>query len=321
MITKETWNPRDPYNLTPEEQAFADSLPLEELRELATRDFEELHRQTEFQSKVKTFQEGQRDRQVSNEDEPTPNLKFAHGVESDEARKIRERWQELDQIDQLENSPEGQAAEAAKQERKRSAEQSGEQIAQAQAEERAAALAKQVDDLQYVNDQLTHQTGTQLDQKIRDSVAQEMAVQRSLETQRLWCSKRPEYVMSIENGNMMRDYVAARYNEFTYANLEEAFNALHDKLTLRQVTSEPTPETPRPAHRSSSVPTVSRSTSMYDRKIEPTQDDLENMPMDKFLEIGQRTGFLNPEAEMHEGIVPRRAYDRSEPADGFLHRF
>lgn len=316
MITKETWNPKDPYNLTPEEQAFADSLPLEELRELATRDFEELHRQQEFQSKVKTFQEGKRDQQIT-DDEPTPNLKFAHGVESDEARKIRERWQELDQIDQLENSPEGQAAEAAKQERKRSVEQT----VDAQAEERAAALAKQVENLEYVNDQLTHQTGSQLDQKIRDSVAQEMAVQRSLELQRMWCDRHPEYVRSIENGNLIKDYVAARYNEFTFSNLEEAYSAVRDKLTLRQVTSEATPETPRPAHRSSSVPTVSRSTSMYDRRTEPTEDELREMPMEKFLEIGRKNGMIDENAELKEGIVPRRAYDRSEPADGFLHRF
>jgi hypothetical protein len=320
MITKETFHPADPYNLTPEEQAFADSLPMEELRELAARDMEEMHRQIEFNAKVKTFQEGKRDQQIVN-DEPTPNLKFAHGVESDEARKIRERWQELDQIDELENSPEGQAAEAAKQERKRNAEQqSGEQIAQAQAEERAAALAKQVDDLQYVNDQLTHQTGSQLDQKIRDSVAQEMAVQRSLELQRMWCDKHPEYLRSIENGNLIKDYVAARYDQFTYANLEEAYNAVHDKLTLRQV-PETAPEAPRTSKRASSVSTVQSSQSMYDRKTEPTQEDLENMPMDKFLEIGQRTGWIKEDAAMHEGVVPRRAYDRSEPADGFLHRF
>ena len=278
MITKETWNPKDPNNLTPEEQAFADSLPMDELRELAERDFAEMERRQELAAVVATRDENTRDKM------------FEGWTPEQIAQRLRDKTEQ----EKINASPENQQDNA-------------EQIAQAQAEARAAELAKQVENLQYVNDQLQHQTDSQLDQRIRQNVAQEMAVQRSLETQRLWCSKRPEYVMSVENGNMMRDYVAARYNEFTYANLEEAFNALHDKLTLRQVTSEPTPE-PRTSKRASSVSTVQSSTSMYDRKTEPTAEDLENMPMDKFLELGRTKGFIDPEAEMHEGIVPRHTH-------------
>ncbi len=112
----------------------------------------------------------------------------------------------------------------------------------------------------------------------------------------------------MENGNKMRDWVKARYSEFTLANLNEGFAALQGQLSIlspeqqrQQVVPEAQaiPETPR-TRKASSVSTT-RGSSMYDHR-EPTAEDLENMPMDKFLEIGRRTGMIDPDAEMNEGI-------------------
>jgi len=171
-----------------------------------------------------------------------------------------------------------------------------------QAEEQRESLAKEVENLQYIKDQMQHETDDQLNQKIRDNVAKEIAnqnaVQNSLELQRMWCDKHPEYVRDEFNGNQIRDYVAARYPAFTFQNLEEAYGQLHDKLHLSEQRQQE-PETPRTVRRSSSVPT--KGGSLYDHH-ESSIEELESMPMDKFLEIGRRTGMIDPDAEMSEGV-------------------
>jgi hypothetical protein len=61
----------------------------------------------------------------------------------------------------------------------------------------------------------------------------------------------------------------------------------------------------RPTRRASSV-SASGSPSLYDKKSEPTQEDFENMTTEQLREYGRKTGFIDPDAEMREGVRQAR---------------
>ena len=94
-ITKETFHPADPYNLTSEEQTFIDSLSLDELRTVAFAEMDEKQRQAEFQAKVETFKQGNLDRRF---EDKTPE-------------EIAEELRRRTEIAELEASPEAKAEE------------------------------------------------------------------------------------------------------------------------------------------------------------------------------------------------------------------
>lgn len=272
MITKDTFHPADPYNLTAEEEKFIESLSTAELRELSLRDTTEMERQAESQAKIDAFSQDMLDR------------RFEDHSPEDIANELRRRTQQAE-IDAI------QKAEA-----------------EASPERRAAEAEQRAKDNTYVAEEMEKRARGLVAQEL---AAQNAAVQKSLELQLMWTGKHPEYVRSAENGDLMRDYVSARYSEFTFANLEEAFGALQGKLNLlspeqvqaRQRMQAAVEEQVRvvPTRRSSTVSTNAASRSMYDTH-ELTETDFENMSTAELREYGRQHGQIDPEAEMHEGV-------------------
>ena len=136
----------------------------------------------------------------------------------------------------------------------------------------------------------------------------------SLRIQREWVSSHPEYITSVENGDLIRDWVRDHnYNEFTQENLEKAFEDLSGRGLLKLKTDEasaPTKtetttkvkeaariETPatevvkdvtpvRSSRKASSVSTTRSAAPVV--KTELTEDDLYAMPMDKLKDLSNK---------------------------------
>lgn len=279
-----------------EKQLDSGKMTMDELKAIALADMDQAQQQAESQAKIDIFRQGELDRRFKNEAEST-RLKFAHGVESDAARKIREEFERQSEIAELEQTPEAQAEQAERDQKKT-----------------VRNLSQEIDDLQYVKNQesdalqerIRLEIARQKEQEQNASQAQNADVEKSLELQRMWVSRHPNFVPSMANGEKIKAWViASGAKEFTYANLDAAFAALYDQLELRspeQVQQiQDTQEQARPARRSSTV-SASSSHNLYDRKLEKTAEDLENMSTAELREFGLKHGFIDPDAEMREGV-------------------
>ncbi len=76
-ITKETFRPADPYNLTAAEEQFLGTLSTAELRELAIRDSETAQQKADFQAKVDTYEQDRLDQRFEDKSAEEIRLELA----------------------------------------------------------------------------------------------------------------------------------------------------------------------------------------------------------------------------------------------------
>ncbi len=179
-------------------------------------------------------------------------------------------------------------------------------------EKKIRNLSQEIDDLEYVKGEKS--------KPIAAMIASEVAAQRAAEarTQAIeiaFVNSHPEYARTPENGKALVDFLIASNAPESLAGLENAYRILAAKGALHlyspeqiegqrrlQEAVESGKVTVRPTRRASSVPS-SGAPSLYDHKQdEPSQEDLENMSAEKFLEYGRKHNWIDPQMSERGGV-------------------
>ncbi len=193
---------------------------------------------------------------------------------------------------------------------------------------RVRDLEQEIADLQYVKNE---EGKAVQDLVAREIDAREAAKAKSLEIQLEFCQRHPEYERSMDNGNQMRDWVKARFSEFTATNLEKAFETLRSEGKIKVLSDEEIRGQQRlqaavqdgavrvvPTRRASSVSSAG-STSLYDTKRkELSEEDLYNMPLDKLEELAGGDARFESVAKF---IIKYSEADNGKPFEERFGRF
>jgi hypothetical protein len=318
-------------------ESILESLGLDQLREVARQDQDELMQQSlgaaksaealakadhreEIRAEAKRLGE-----EVRAEQMPLDELKELVDRQVFEAAQQDEQRKQFEQqeLDKLEKEFAGKSLEEIQQiEIEARAKAKLAETPEAKETERVESLEKQTDDLQYVHDQLKKGVDAAIEQKVRQVIsADQEAINKSLAIQQEFVRTHKYYAQTLSNGEKMRDWVqASGAAEFTAENLHSAYLHLKDKgeldlLSQTQLDAKEqlehqfkTGEKPQTVRRSSTISTT-RGSSLYDfQKKEPTPEELETMPMDKLKNLINSTADPIELAEERRRGIPLNSF-------------
>jgi hypothetical protein len=241
------------------ETAHAEMLPMDELKKEVDRQYAEAERQEKMQRDVLQLQEDE----------------IYRSMENMSPEEIKQAFIKAENEARVNASPEGQLAILEED------------------------LAKRVENLNYVHEQLQGKSDKQLREMAREVISEESSkVQESLELQRRWVSTHPEYITSEANGNAMRDFVRdSGFSDFSMQNLELAYTVLKGRGLLQLRDAEELQrleriqqQTNAPTKRASSVPTrYNAGDGFYKQSVKHdlSEDELYELPLE---ELERRAG-------------------------------